>query len=579
MEKEEGLKDRLSKINLALPGGTMSCHAFYNILENFIRNSAKYSWTDNRPPELKITISLKVDEKQQIVECTIFDNKQDALRYRDNNHKRTLLEDIVYRLGHSRILNDSQMIDKENKGLKEMLFSAVWLKANETDKTFAEILSNMEGATPKHKIALIQKYAFEFVAVNDEGLECVDYNQANLGIRFILPLFTHVESLQGKKIKDLMKLHTDVVEVIDPSLTIPELERSYQRVFPRIFSGSVTPIFETPSVTNRVELCDATTEYESVMKLRHAINFNLGDIDKYALWFESMKEPGSNKKVPKEQQIFFDTHFSTQASKSRIKEYYGNYAYVDTISGNNFTKTLQGLFLSGLVHRGRKFKSYNDYYLDLKIKESGLTRITLIDERLFNSVRWNENVAEKLVDESIPDDFVMDIRSTAAELSMKNIRVLNFLEGKKTYRTNDYFDKVDKLPFFYGNSFFEIGPCKESPNATHFLSIHLGLIEKMLKSKKLEKYIGERSVNPLAEQRIKNLMSWLETVFGEGLPCGTHICVHSGRGNFSKELEGPLRDYPFLSLAALENAFNNSKFLLSQLFYNTIFIGKGEVNH
>lgn len=579
MVKEEGLKDKLSKINLALPGGTMSCHAFYNILENFIRNSAKYSWTDYRQKELRITISLRVDEEKQLVECTIFDNKHDALRYRDSSHGRTLLDDITYRLSHSRILTDNQMIDKENKGLKEMLFSAVWLKANESDKTFAEIISSMEESTPKHKLALIRKYAFEFVSVNDEGNDSNDYNFANLGIRFILPLFTHVESLQGKKINDLIKLHTDVVEVADPSMIVPELGRSYQKVFPRVFSGIVPPIEDNPDITNRVELSNADAEYDSVVKLHHAIGLNLGNIDQYTLRFESMREPGSNRKAPADHMIFFDTHFSTQATKSRIQEYYEKYAYVDTISGNNFTKTLQGLFASGIGTRGKKFKSYNDYYLDLKIKESGLTRITIIDERLFNSVRWNENVSEKLSDDSIPDSFVMDIRSTAAELSMKNIRVLNFLEGKKAARINKCFERVDGLPFFFGNSFFDLGPCRDFPNATHFLSIHLGLIEKLLKSKKLEKYIGKRGTNPLAESRIKDLMQLLESKFGHGISGGVHICVHSGRGNFSKELEGPLRKYPFLSLAALENAFNNSKFLLSQLFYNTIFIGKGEVNH
>lgn len=579
MAKEEHLKDKLSKINLALPGGTMSCHAFYNILENFIRNSAKYSWTDNRPKELRITISLRINEDNQSVECTIFDNKRDALCQRDGNHGRTLLEDVNFRLGHSRILTDNQMIDKENKGLKEMLFSAVWLKANESDKTFAEIISSMEELAPKHKLALIRKNAFEFVAVDDEGANCSNSKFANLGVRFSLPLFTHVESLQGKQISDLIKLHTDVVEVSDPSMVIPELKRTYRSVFPRVFSGRIPSITDNASITDRVELSSSESEYESAAKLHHAINLNLGDIDQYTLRFESIKEPGSAKKTPTERMIFFDTHFSTQASKSRIQEYYGNYAYVDTISGNNFTKTLQGLFSSGLGNRGKKFKSFNDYYLDLKIKESGLTRITIIDERLFNSIRWEENVQAKLADNSISDDCVMDIRSTAAELTMKNIRVLNFLERGKTTKGNKCFEQVEGLHFLYGNKFLEIGPCKDCHNATHFLSIHLGLIEKLLKSQKLEKYIGARGENPLSEMRIKGLMSLLESRFGDGVNGGVHICVHSGRGNFSKELEGPLRNYPFLSLAALENAFNNSKYLLSQLFYNTIFIGKGEVNH
>ena len=56
------------------------------------------------------------------------------------------------------------------------------------------------------------------------------------------------------------------------------------------------------------------------------------------------------------------------------------------------------------------------------------------------------------------------------------------------------------------------------------------------------------------------------------------ISVHSGRGNFSAELEQSLDMYPFISMAALENVYENSKYLLSQLFYSTIYIGKGVAN-
>lgn len=579
MEMEKAIKDKLSKINLALPGGTMSCHAFYNILENFIRNSAKYYWTDNRPKDLKVTIALKVNNEKHLVECTIYDNKHDALRFKDGNHKRTLLDDIKFRLGHTRVLTDSHMIDKENKGLKEMLFSAVWLKANEFDMSFAEIITCMEELKPKQKLASIAQHAFEFVGVDDEGFISDDYTRANLGLRFVLPLFTHVESLQGKMISDLLKLHTDVVEVSDPSGVIPLLKRSYMQVFPRVCSSKSAINEQTAPYL--VEQSDSLAEYESAIKLKQAIINNLGNIDQYTLRIATVTEPTLSKEVDEDSvnnHIFFDTHFSTQTTKSRLSEYYGKYVYIDTISGNNFTKTLQGLFLSGLSNK-MIFKTYSDYYLNLKIKESGLTRITIIDERLFNSIRWTEDVENKLKDDTIPDECIIDIRATGAELSMKGIRVLNFLNGKDASRGNRCFKKVRDLQFLYGNEFLPLGPCKDFPNATHFLSIHLGLIEKLLKSKKLEKYIGERGKTPLSEVRIRNLMVLLEKTFGTGTKNGVHICVHSGRGNFSKELEGPLRNYPFLSLAALENAFNNSKFLLSQLFYNTIYIGKGEVNH
>jgi len=57
-----------------------------------------------------------------------------------------------------------------------------------------------------------------------------------------------------------------------------------------------------------------------------------------------------------------------------------------------------------------------------------------------------------------------------------------------------------------------------------------------------------------------------------------YIAIHSGRGNYSAELEGPLSTYPFITLSALENAYNNSKYQLTQLLYNTVYIGKGLAN-
>lgn len=62
-------------------------------------------------------------------------------------------------------------------------------------------------------------------------------------------------------------------------------------------------------------------------------------------------------------------------------------------------------------------------YLALKIKESALTRITIIDERLFNSVRWNVSLNTHGKDDS---DARIDIQFTAIELSLRNIRILVF---------------------------------------------------------------------------------------------------------------------------------------------------------
>ena len=85
---------------------------------------------------------------------------------------------------------------------------------------------------------------------------------------------------------------------------------------------------------------------------------------------------------------------------------------------------------------------------------------------------------------------------------------------------------------------------------------------------------GEKYSSQDSETRTTAFMRLLKEYFGPEV----FISIHSGRGNFSAELEGPLSVYPFISMAAIENTFDNSKYLLCQLFYSTIYLGKGVAN-
>ena len=247
------------------------------------------------------------------------------------------------------------------------------------------------------------------------------------------------------------------------------------------------------------------------------------------------------KRLPKEHSklVYFERHLSTKQSGLSP---YARYAYVDSVSGGNFTMTLKTLFEEGVTDQC-KYRTWNDKLLGLKIKESALTRITLIDERLFNSMK----------DEGVRRE---------EELSCRNVRVLNVDFNRPEMMGRP----IEEL--FEGNAF------RDGDNRTHFLSIHLGLIEKVLKSEWGREILGE---SLSIEERARRFMQNLVNIFG-GPQQQVFISVHSGRGNFSKELEGPLATYPFISMAAIENAFSNSKFLLSQLFYNTVYIGKGIIN-
>ena len=97
--------------------------------------------------------------------------------------------------------------------------------------------------------------------------------------------------------------------------------------------------------------------------------------------------------------------------------------------------------------------------------------------------------------------------------------------------------------------------------ACDFVSIHLGLLDK------------DKGQDSLFRKDNGSLI--LNDKFKEK----PFVSIHSGRGNFSPNLEKELRDYPFITLSTLESALNNSKFLLSEFFNNINYYGKGNLNN
>jgi hypothetical protein len=243
-----------------------------------------------------------------------------------------------------------------------------------------------------------------------------------------------------------------------------------------------------------------------------------------------------------------------------------------------------------------------------------LTRITIIDERLYNSskdcyewlalknlriLNWNSLDEEISTILNVNNGFTIDeeiIKKVLTELFIKNSskesdfyqRVISSNSSgrkKREERTKQYVKAIRTIceqemsfsDLFEGSSF------RDGKNGTHFLSVHLGLIEKILKNSVWVNYvIGKRLKEKKKPNKINNrvyeFMEMLKEEFSENGKYDIYIAIHSGRGNYSAELEGPLSRYPFISLSALENAYNNSKYQLSQLLYNTVYIGKGFAN-
>lgn len=541
---EQDTKNLLSSLSIALPGGSMSCHAFFNVVENFIRNSAKYLRNDvDKKNGLICTLAIRpnVDNKK-FVDIIIFDNKKNANKIVDKENNITLHEQITRKLSSLVVIDEQNKISKEDKGFKEILFSSIWMRSYMFgDKTYADIVAEInQVASGDKKLNLIEKYGFSLVKVLENSAgdisifsrseQCND--DANLGLLITLPTYNQIEqfSLTGDRTKDInamLNTMADIVEVDNDFL---------QSEFCHVF---------THSLFDEMKMCKNTLE-----KYRFVIKQRFPDIEKYSLSFgekavqELSYEHTENNN--KNYCIYFCRHMDTQRKASEFE----GYAYADSISGGNFTITMLDLFRNGI--KGGIYINDEDEIFALKIKESALTRITLIDERLYNSTKESEY----------------------PWLGLRNIRILNYDDN------SDLTNNQSLSTIFIGSSFVD------KKEQTHFLSIHLGLIEKILKNSNhvntfIDKKLGTdytKISNLLSYERVKEFMNLLRDFFGGNDSDNLFIAVHSGRGNYSKELEGPLCRYPFISLSALENAYKNSKFQLAQLLYNTVYIGKGLAN-
>ena len=538
MVQEETVKYRLSELNLALPGGIMSVHAFFNIVENLIRNSAKHRSSDLKERALITTIDVReyYSDGEPRVQFTIFDNKHNA---------EFVYPIMMSQLKELRILNEHEnTLNKQSKGLKEMLVAALWLRSNEFGVDYSEILNRIEVLGDKEKkIKAINKYAYELVKVDDTG-NISNQTDANLGLRFTLPCFETSTRLQlveptittiDQAIISALKVRQVRADIVEMNQTEGVLREAEKR-FPRLFNGEIDVAEDENFALKESVLEDIDSRggdkkaYEDTLKLYTILKRRFGKrISQYFVAFgDSPRDVTDPAKV-----IYFQRHLN----KSQDFSSASNFLYADSVSGGNFTVTLQDSFLRGHAEDG-KCLTWKDKYFELKLIESALTRVTLIDERLSH-------------------DF------DEQELKMKNIRVLNLNP-----------EAADEEQVWSGSSF------KDNDDYTLFLSIHLGLIEKIIANEDnwfMQQYHMTYSVDDTSRpEKATFFMDTLRKKFGKDRE--VFISVHSGRGNYSYELEHSLKNYPFINLSALESVFTNSKYLLTQLFYNTIYIGKGIYN-
>lgn len=596
-------KDR-DDINISLPLGSVSIHAIYNIFENFIRNSAKYQWPGiKKPQSLEFTIKVTDDNSGDII-IRIFDNKKSANRFNKINGKDiSLLDYMNSKLEGIKFLDDDGSLNNDDKGLKEMLLSAFWINNRHGKVSIGDLVYELENSNTKRDV--LKNYGIVF-------LSDTDTNDGNLGVEFHVN--KHYPVLKYDVIKDKPYLTSDIVIVSNDD----------QKGF--IYGREVLATDKLDEDTIQtllkyvVESDREGIDFLATKCLLLSINKNLKTfIDaEYKLYIN-----GKNEKYYYESKaglpvIEFADHLSTRMpiKREELKEKYLYKPYYDSISGSNYTKQIDSFFKNATQGppARRQYSRWRDKYTSLLIKESAITRITIIDERIFNQIRF-------LKFDSYQEGAT--INRTSLELDFRNIQVLNLRSSSSNYDRSN----LAVTPNFIGNTFRngEIKP--------HFISIHFGIIQQILKNRSKDispetvtdainsilseviisntinniltedsnidlkqakeaiesimakigcEYKGERkneitrTINHVLKERNyekrEDIFSIVNSILLEDNYTNHYrnirIAIHTGRGSLSKQEKEALNGYPIVPFGTLRAAFLNSKFILCQLFYN-----------
>jgi len=501
-DNEKEIQLALSKLNLAVPQGIMARHAFFSIIENIIRNAAKHAKGNKN--ELRVTIRFEIDQTTKSnVRISIYDNQGNAEKITEDEYgnRVQVVQLLNNKLNMLKIINENGEMDKNDKGLKEILVSVLWLKNINISKFFSDF------EIDKKELSKVLK-----IKTKDE----------NLMYEFTLPVFETETYFEPKK--NITNYHADVI--IGNSDAILEDKKADNKKANDIF-------------TRYFDFDDKGNVYNTEEKrLKYCIEKNLFELDKnklpkdnidnYKIRIDTTAYNKSEYNAECQLQlseyesndnklIVFKNHFDDKPldEQNTILKSLNLVPYIDSISGENFTSTVI------------KPDFLNDSKLRYKVIESALTKITIIDERIFSKFYTK--------DKQHPE---------------------NMLNKRGIYIYTVEFDSIyPEIKNLYGKNI----NIKEIKKAD-FLTIHLALLEKW-KAKTGDK--------------IPEIMNFLE----ENFVRRNRITIHSGRGNFSEDLNKELKGYPFITLSGIEAVLYDSKYQLSQLFYNTIYYGKGNINH
>lgn len=598
------LKD-LRKINIGLPGGVVGRQAIFSIIENIIRNAAKHGKSqDEQERKLIIDIDIydffKMEENDRVIS-----DENDFYRFLKRNSylsqksKEELLvvtftdnknidgksfEKLKKAISEAYINEDGSMVNT-NKGIKEMKISAAWLRNISNEENLPE------GEPP----------ILDIFRTKDDNLRYVFCLKAPQKLAVVTQKKLGGDSREVRK-----KLEDESWEFF----TVQEYKKLSSKNFElTVFEEGI--IEGQDQTLNRLRIPSRFLEIQE-KKLLDTINNNDAKEAETILWktyIESQYDYNEEKLIPtlhiedeklyaslihkneskefvpicnnkvvvyhkipdaqdEETLFLYRTHHnSTEQLEeflklSLVENKYSNIEneFVESISGHNSTDRI--------IRNEEK----NDvwYFKQVDIAKK---KIAIFDERLFQKLAGKGDI-----------DIHNDIAGTelATIYLQKGVSVFNIIENGKNrfdifgfstpterqYTNRKVKTKAKAYIYKFGEVLVEKDGIKIVSKKDglleyfDFASIHQGLLDKI--------YSCFDGLNKDNNKTIKSdITAKFENFYLRSNKLSSKLIIHSGRSRPS-EKDMP-QELPFLQYAAIENAFEDSKYLLVELLTFAIY--------
>ncbi len=597
----------LRSLDVSLPSGIMGRQAFYSILENVIRNTAKHGLGKEQREKLEITLDIEKEHdpkyNDRYYKMTITDNSGNTIEQVIENLRRIIAENIV---------DEEGKLKEQNKGVKEIQISAAWLLGIKPydikqKADIPPILSVEKAANGVCYTLYLKKPQLSCVITENKDLatkiNALDFWKA----------YTYAE------VEKEAKLYYRFA-IIDENETYTEEQLSHIESKSTVCCMKYAIAKETISKSKQealyIKICECWLEQQSgLLKGQRLSDMKITIVD------GKTDTNNKGKIVAKGIQllstarasecdnsnIIYRTHNDTQTDFKQLKdilgaERYKKIKYIDGISGNNSTDRI--------VRR----EILNEHWR-LKMIESALTKVLILDERIWANIT-NQNVKQKdkrsvlienlytiadhlesnsdigvdllnstikelenPIDKDDLEDYIskgkhIEIRKLAKQLqgnkqlsvddtrddsnfyfeyekyTKKNIFIFN-VRRKRTDADSYEFDIVDLRNKVVGTVSKEGIIVDESGQEMlreyDFVSVHQGIVDKIAKAQ------GKTITNVFQQIKERNIRA-------------KRYLFHSGRSITNELPEG----CAFIQYSSLENSLFDSKFTLTELLYSSI---------